>query len=187
MYNMKLYSTIIMLAMMVAAFGLTACSSDDDNGDEGGGTSQSSSSSFKMVSSKGGVYYIENVKDYSIGENRGNLSENGHIWCYLRASKPDEVHGMTSGYFRIILGGKKSIGDFPKGYDLGELDMNFAVGIGYSYKNKFNYVDGSITVIDNNKKGFTLKFDNYVAEHSSGNGWTMTVNGTLYVENEKYE
>ena len=35
----KLYSTIMMLAMMVAALGLTACGGDDDNNDIGGGIS----------------------------------------------------------------------------------------------------------------------------------------------------
>ena len=30
----KIYSTIMMLAMMVAALGMTACSSDDDNDNE---------------------------------------------------------------------------------------------------------------------------------------------------------
>lgn len=47
---MKQLNSIIMLAMMVAAFGLTACSSDDDdNGDEGGGSSNSSSSYLEVT------------------------------------------------------------------------------------------------------------------------------------------
>ena len=158
-------------------------SGDDDEGVIGGGGS-SPSSTLKMVSSKGGEYYVENGKeDYSIGSNRGNLSERGHIWCYLRASKRDEANNMASGYFRIKLGNKKSISDFPIGYDLGEVNMNFATFSDYSYTNEFNYASGSIKVIANDGKSFTLKFDNYVAKRSSG--WTMTVNGTLYVEEEK--
>lgn len=179
----KLYSTIMMLAMMVAALSFTACGGDDDGGEGGGGSS--SSSTLKMVSSYGGEYYIENGNNaYSIGNNRGNLSENGHIWCYLRASKRDETHGMSGGYFMIELKNRKSISDFPKGYDLGELDMHFATQGDYNRYNKFDYVSGSIKVIANDGKSFTLKFDNYVAGRSSG--WTMTVNGTLYVENEVY-
>jgi hypothetical protein len=179
----KLYFGIMLLAMMVAALSFTACGGDDDEDVSGGGGS-SPSGTLKMVSSKGGEYYVENDKEaYSIGSNRGNLSDRGHIWCYLRASKRDEVHGMTSGYFRITPGNGKSISDFPQGYDLGEVDMNFATQGDYNHNNKFNYASGSIKVIANDGKSFTLRFDNYVAERSSG--WTMTVNGTLYVENEK--
>ena len=174
----KLYSTIMLLAMMVAALSLTACGGDDD--EDGGGSISTSSSTIKMVSSKGGEFVIENREGYSIGENRGNLSERGHIWCFLR----EKDGNSTSGYFRIVLGSVKSINDFPVGLDLGELDMNFATQGDYNHYNKFNYASGSISVIANNGKSFTLKFDNYVAERSSG--WTMTVNGTLYVENEKY-
>ena len=181
----KLYSTIMLLAMMVAALSLTACGGDDEEEGGGGGSIPTSSSTFKMVSSKGGEYYIENIEGYSIGRNMGNLSAyRGEIWCYLRPNKKDEVHGMTSGYFRIVLDNVKSISDFPVGLDLGELDMNFATQGDYNHNNKFNYAYGSISVIANNGKSFTLKFDNYVAERS--NGWTMTVNGTLYVEDEKY-
>jgi len=177
----KLYSTIMLLAMMVTALSLTACGDDDD---ETGGDGSSPTSTLKMVSSKGGEYYIEKGDvNYSIGNNRGNLSKNGHIWCYLRASKSDAANGMTSGYFRIKMENRKSISGFPKGYDLGECDMNFATYSDYSYTNEFDYVSGSIKVIANDGKSFTLKFDDYVAEHDGG--WTMTVNGTLYVEDEE--
>lgn len=183
----KLYSTIMLLAMMVAALGLTACGGDDEDRDGGAGGSinPSSSSTIKMVSSKGGEYYIENIEGHSIGSNMGNLSDRGHIWCFLRASKKDEIHGMTSGYFRIKLGSVKTIADFSVGLDLGEVDMNFATKGDYNHYNEFNYASGSIEVIANDGKSFTLRFDNYVAERSSS-GWTMTVNGTLYVEDEKY-
>lgn len=170
---------LMLIALM--SLSLTACGDDEDNN---GGGGSSHSSTLKMVSSLGGEYYVPSGnEDYSIGGNRGNLSKDGDIWCHLSASKRDEHYGMTGGYFCIILEDNKSISEFPIGYDLGGPDMYFAQG-SYSHYNKFNYVSGSISVIANDGKSFTLRFDNYVAERS--NGWTMTVNGTLYVEDEKY-
>lgn len=174
----KVYSTIIMLTMMVAALSITACSSSsDDEGDDFGGDGTSFSSTLKMVSSNGEEYMLL----YYFDEPQiGNLSERGHIWCRLSCVKGKGA----SGNFRIKLGSVKTIADFPVGLDLGEVDMNYATQGDYNHYNEYKYVSGSIKVIANDGKSFTLKFDNYVAERSSG--LTMTVNGTLYVENEKY-
>ena len=163
----KLYSTMMMLAMMVAALSFTACGGDEDDGI----SNTTSASTLKIVSSKGQIYDLADER----GDNKGKLSHDGDIWCF--------VVGGGLHYFRIILEETKSISDFHVGLDLGELDMHLAQGY-YSHTNKFYYSSGSISVIANDGKGFTLKFDDYVAKRNDG--WTMTVNGTLYVEEEKY-
>ena len=170
----KLYSTIMLLAMMVAALSLSACGGDDEDDDFGVGGS-SSSSTLKMVSSKGEEYHL---LDRYNEHFYGNLSTRGHIWCFM-----ENERGNSIGYFRIKLGSVKTIADFPVGLDLGEVDMNFATQGDYNHYNEFDYASGSIKVIANDGKSFTLRFYNYIAERSSG--WTMTVNGTLYVEDEK--
>ena len=161
-----------MLAMMmVVALSFTSCG-DDDNG--GSGINQTSNK-LKMVSSNGKTY---NLFDRGIN-NSANLSPNGHIWCYMQNDKGNV------GSFRIVLGSVKSISDFPVGYNLGKLNMNYDdVSGDYNHYNQYNYSSGSISVIANDGKSFTLKFDNYVAKHKDGK--TMTVNGTLYVEDEKF-
>ena len=170
----KLYSTIMLFAMMVAALGLTACGGDDEDDDFGVGGS-SSSSTLKMVSSKGEEYHL---LDRYNEHFYGNLSTRGHIWCFM-----ENERGNSIGYFRIKLGSVKTIADFPVGLDLGEVDMNFATQGDYNHYNEFDYASGSIKVIANDGKSYTLRFYDYVAERSSG--WSMTVNGTLYVEDEK--
>ena len=171
------YSILGMLATMIAILSFAACSSSNDDELGGSGGANSTSSTLKMVSSKGEEYML---LDYFGEPQMGNLSERGHIWCKLACVKGSG----SGGNFRIKLGSVKIISDFPVGLDLGEVDMNFATQGDYNHYNEFNYTSGSITVIANDGKSFTLKFDNYVAERSSG--WTMTVNGTLYVEKEKY-
>lgn len=166
----RFYSTILMLAMMVVALSLTACGGDDE--DEGI-SNTTSASTLKIISSYGTVFYLPDVR----ADNRGKLSSKGHIWCHVVGN------GMYS--FCIILEEVKSISDFPVGLDLGELDMHLAQGL-YSRINKYWYKSGSISVIANDGKGFTLKFDNYVAENGYDHSGAMTVNGTLYVEEEKY-
>lgn len=52
----KLYSTIMMLAMMVAALGLTACGGDDEEDDAGGASSSSLVGTWDFVRN---IYYLE--------------------------------------------------------------------------------------------------------------------------------
>lgn len=52
----KLYSTIMMLAMIVAALGLTACGGDNEEDDAGGTSSSSLVGTWDVVRA---VYYLE--------------------------------------------------------------------------------------------------------------------------------
>jgi hypothetical protein len=81
-----------------------------------------------------------------------------------------------------LVNGEKSISDVQNGYDLGKPTINF--GAYPSSDNKYKYVSGTIKVIGNNGKGFTLKFDSYKAERSSSSN--IVINGTMYVEKEEF-
>ena len=67
----KLYSKIMMLAMMIAALSLTACG-DDDEDDGGNGNSSSLVGTWDIVRA---VYYVE-------GEEPEYESGNGAYWVF---------------------------------------------------------------------------------------------------------
>ena len=174
----KLYSTFMMLAMMVAALNLTACGSDDDDGNNDGGGS-GSTTSLTIVKSNGEKYIslgsLEWASEYNVN---GNLTDNASIYCLMTYEK-----GISVSYLYInLVNGEKSVNDFPSGYDLGNPTVNF--GTYKSSENKYKYASGAVKVVSNNGKGFTLKFDSYKAERSSSSN--IVINGTMYVEKEKF-
>lgn len=179
---MKKLSSILMLAMLcIAALCLNACGDDDENGSNGGGGNSGSSSatSLTIVKSSGEKYItlggLEWASEY---DTDGYLTDDGVIWCILTYEK-----GLSVSYLYINLAnGEQSISDFTSGYDLGNPSVNF--GKYKTYENKYKYSSGSVKVVNNNGKGFTLKFDNYKAERSSSSN--IVINGTMYVENEKF-
>lgn len=101
----KLYSTIMMLAMMVAALGLTACGGDDEEDDAGGTISSSLVGTWDVVRS---VYYLD-------GEEY--ISDDSPGYCVFSANKvtyheaDDLYDGITYDY--TFRGNKLTIGDFP--------------------------------------------------------------------------
>lgn len=172
----KLYSTIMMLAMMVAALSFTACGGDDDGGNNNGGGS-GSTTSLTIVKSNGEKYIslgsLEWASEYNVN---GSLTDNASIYCLMTYEK-----GISVSYLYInLVNGEKSVNDFPSGYDLGNPTVNF--GTYKSSENKYKYASGAVKVVSNNGKGFTLKFDNYKAERSSSSN--IVINGTMYVEKE---
>ena len=185
----KLYSMIMMLAMTVAALGLTACGGGDDddgfgggvNGGNGGGSGNggsSSATSLTIVKSSGEKYYSLGGYEWASGYNtNGSLTDESSIFCQLTYEK-----GISISYLYVNLkNGEKSVSDFPSGYDLGTPTVNF--GKSLTSDNRYKYASGSIKVVSNNGKGFTLNFDNYKAERSSSSN--IVINGTMYVEKEK--
>ena len=68
----KLYSTIMLLAMMVAALSLTACGDDDEDEVGGNGNSSSLVGTWDIVQA---VYYVE-------GEEPEYESGNGAYWVF---------------------------------------------------------------------------------------------------------
>ena len=171
----KLYSTIMMLAMMVAALSLTACSSSsDDDGDGGGG----SSSSLVLTTSDGTKYYL--LEDNGDNDWMGHLTDRSPqtIWCFMEKKNPRNIV-----YLHVYLeDGGMTMSDFTKGYDLGHPTINFGQSI--TVTNEFYYVSGSIKVKSSGSSKFVLEFNNYVAEKANGN--TITINGTLDVQDGDY-
>lgn len=159
---------------MVVAFGFFACGSDDDEDEN---SSENTSSSLTVVTSIGEKYILLTEKE-GYEDNIGNLTDRGTIWCFLRME-----HTSNTVYLHIYLDKKSmTIKDFPQGYDLGQPTLNF--GTSRTYTNEYDYLSGSIKVIQNNGDSFVLEFKNYSAQRESGK--SITINGTLKVVNEEF-
>lgn len=103
----KLYSTIMMLAMMVAALGLTACGGDDEEDDAGGTSSSSLVGTWDIVQS---VYYLEGQEP--IINDDGN---NGAYYVFtanklIYHETGDPYDGKSLDY--TYKGNKLDVGDF---------------------------------------------------------------------------
>lgn len=170
----KYHSMMAMLALMVAAFGFVACGSDDDEYENG---SEKTSSSLTVITSSGDKYILLTEKD-GYEDNIGNLTNSGTIWCFLR-----KENTSNTVYLHIYLDKEgMTIKDFPNGHDLGQPTLNF--GLLRTYTNEYDYLSGSIMVIQNNDNSFVLDFKNYSAQNESGK--RITINGKLKVVNEVY-
>lgn len=169
----KIYSTLTMLAMMVAALCFTACGGDDDGDDiDIGGKSYT----LTVTTSGGDVFNnFPKIDGMDWLGHLTNESDKTNIWCML---------SVSARYLNIYLEQNDlQVGDFYVGYDLGTPDLNF--GITRAYDNTYRYESGSISVIKNDGSHFILKFDDYFARNVKSASRTIIVNGTLEVEKER--
>ena len=173
----KLYSTIMMLAMMIALSSSTCSGSSDDEDDYGGGAN--GNSSLTLTTAEGTKYVLLSYHQAFVSEGdniNGNLADDASIYWYMTPQ-----NSWSPRYVYILLSKKMSISDFPNGYDLGEPKICF--GMVRSRDNEYKYSSGSIKVLNNDGKSFTLEFNDYTASKSSGA--SITLNGTLYVEKQR--
>ena len=169
----KLYSTIMMLAMMVAAFSLTACGGDDDDETGGGG----SASSFS-ITYDGENNYVEDVEWLNPHYGNGGYNK-GNYFCL-------ESYPLGNGQIHIIFPYSQYGMNVPPSYfqvgynDFGEdaTDIEYITTSmsGWHGEN----VSGSAKVVKNSGSSITLQFSNYKFEVSrSGNTHEFILNGTL--------
>lgn len=176
----KLYSTIILLAMMVTALSLTACGGSDDENDDIGGGGSSSSSTFTIIYDDGGEQVFTHDSDIaiqSLGAEFGN---------WERGDSPrGSCFGMmigTKGYFYIIFPRQKYGEDlapsyFSVGYsDFGAdaTDIERVLGGSGWYG---ECMSGSAKVTKNDGKYITINFNDYKYSVTSG----INSNRTAYV------
>lgn len=136
----KLYSTIMLLAMMVAALSFTACGDDDEDEIEGGG---SSSTIFSITidgeKSEYDKHYLDNMN------LTGRWEEN------------EILIGTYKGDFRLLFPSEITFSSFTVGYDSFEDDaVKFNLGL-----RSCTYASGSATVIANDGKNMRIRFNNY--------------------------
>lgn len=157
----KLYSGIMLLAMMVAALSLTACGGDDE---DDGGSGSPSSSTFTIIYDDGGEQVFTHDSDIaiqSLGAEFGNLERHDSP----RGSYFDMIIG-TKGNFYIIFPRQKYGEDlapsyFSVGYsDFGAdaTDIERVIGGSGWYG---EHISGSAKVTKNDGKYITIDFNNY--------------------------
>ena len=175
----KLYSTIMLLAMMVAALSLTACGGDDDeeNGGDGGG---SANSTFTIIYDDGGEQVFTHDSDIAIQSLCANFGNHELI-----NSKGSYFYMMigTKGDFYIIFPRKKygenlapsyfSVGYSDFGADATDIERVSASGSGWYGE----HISGSAKVTKNDGKYITINFNNYKYSVTSG----ININRTVYV------
>ena len=164
----KLYSTIMMLAMMVAALSFTACGGDDGGDGNGGGINsnqvydvlQINGESYACYGFRSPITYSSHWdKTMHSGEILlpcGNLSDaqNGkHNYSYLYA---------------IYLEGNQNL-------SIGSKFENYSPKIENNMFNRFDYISGSGTVIDKSDRYITVKFDNLTFKNYTLNGTVQLV------------
>ena len=163
----KLYSTIMMLATIVAALSFTACGgSDDEDVNIDNIISGDNSSNYSYTITKDG----EVTKYPNKYLDKGRWNENKH-WLFLS-------HTLTNELFWIYPY-SVSYTDFVKGYDI----MKEAKYVDYVYPSqlntyKYKHISGSATVIDNSNKIITIQFSNLKLVYNSGKSeHTIIVDG----------
>lgn len=168
----KVYSTILVLATMVAALCLTACggSDDSDDGIDGGSNNQSgtpSSTQFTIArktfngSELKHEYFYEpdkwylNEARYEAKDYKSNLDRRFFIW--YKQGTIDIIYRFTQyGVAYPATEFKKGFNDF--GYE--SVDINYSP----SYSNdtwESKPFSGSAAVVENNGDYITLEFNNY--------------------------
>ena len=164
----KVYSTIMMLAMMVVALSFTACgsSSDDDEIDGGGG-----SNAMFTITVDGNPH--EYNSEYLEWMSLMGTWESYNSATFLKIDVPS-LHDE----FRFYYPSNTNPSSFFKvGYDSFENDAT-EICIYGSSKYKCAYASGSAKVTKNDGKNLTVRFSKYTFTWNNG-GREIMFDGTL--------
>ena len=148
----KLHSIMMLLALMVAAFSFTACSDDDDN--DNGLEGDTSSSSFTVTYNETKEVY-DGYNLLTLGPSCNIEDDEIDFFFYRRNGMyfhwvfPFQTYGdIDASYFHV------GFNDFIDMYlyDIGNASIDNA-------KHSCDYVSGKASVIANDGKNITVKFE----------------------------
>ena len=179
----KLYSTIMLLAMMVAALSLTACGGDDGEDDGGNDSGGSYSSTFTIIYDDGGEQVFTHDSDIailSLCAEFGNLerhdSPRGSYFYMMIGTKGDfYIIFPRQKYSEDLAPSFFSVGYSDFGADATDIERVSASGSGWYG----DYISGSAKVIKNDGKYITIDFNNYKYSVTSGINSSRTAYVTL--------
>lgn len=169
----KLYSTILVLATMVAALSLTACGGDDEDDDFG---DVDAPSSYEFA-----ITYDGETKEY----------EAGYLEAYSLAAvwNSDSHHfylGLLKPYGNVIIKFPSSVeaSDFKSGNKFVGYEFQWTSYAGGIWAFDGDYIDGSATVKSNDGKTIVVRFSNFSFYLSSSDSEVkrtheMTIDGTI--------
>ena len=169
----KLYSTIMMLAMMVAALSLTACGGDDD---ENGGSNLKQD--YDILQVNGVDYACYGYRcDITYSSTWNKTKNSGEI--LLPCGKLSDAKKGEYDYdymYGIKLEGSK---DLKKGSKLEDYSLRFDSS--EDYYHNYYYTSGSATVADIRSDEYvTIKFDSFMVSNKDGDSYVL--NGTVQLD-----
>ena len=172
----KIHSTIMMLAMMVAALSFTACSSDDDeDGGGGGGDSK------KTLIIDGQAYYAGCVKDF-IG---GSVVQSGS-GMRLHISAIENPHSVYKGYKISLHISPTKVSELRVGQVFNFVDktsINFGDFWAQAATTWWWYgTDGEMLIKDIKETELTVQFKNFAIKRQE-TGTEHTIEGTAILQN----
>lgn len=169
----KLYSTIMMLAMMVAALSLTACGGDDEE-ENGINIKQD----YDILQVNGVDYACYGYRcDITYSSTWNKTKNSGEI--LLPCGKLSDAKKGEYDYdymYGIKLEGSK---DLKKGSKLEDYSLRFDSS--EDYYHNYYYTSGSATVADIRSDEYvTIKFDSFMVSNKDGDSYVL--NGTVQLD-----
>ena len=169
----KVYSTILVLATMVAALSLTACGGDDKD-DDFGGVDDPSSYEFTIT-------YDGKTREYEAGYQE--VYSEGAFWD---KDKHYFYLGLQIPFGNVIIKFPSSVvaSDFKSGNKFVGYEFQWTSYAGGIWAFDGNYIDGSATVKSNDGKTIVVRFSNFSFYLSSSDSEVkqtheMTIDGTI--------
>ena len=164
----KFFSTLMLLAMMVAALSLTACGGSDD--DEGIGGDDTSDYAFTITYdgelNKYGTAYFKAYSEAAVWHN----------------SRHEFFLGITQPYGQIFWQFPPTVdsSSFSVGYDNFDCSILWESFNGGVYGHDGQYTSGSATVVSNDGKYIGVRFSKYTFSfNTETKSHTMEINGTI--------
>ena len=170
----KIYSTLAMLAIIVATLSFVACSSDDDDSDE-------TSTGKKTLTIDGESYYCG--RSSSVEQTKGS-------GMYLTVHAAENPRSEFSGKNLVVHISPSKVSELNVG-DVFDYD-NISVR---NYNNvttieinaySWNAIDGKIQIKDIKEKELTIQIDNLVVKHRQTDV-EHTISGTATLHNSLYD
>ena len=167
----KLYSTIMLLAMMVTALGLTACGGGDD--DDELFDNDFYPKGKKTITINGKSYY----------SNNSSISQTNGYGMYITVYITEDALDFNGILFRFVLPPSKvseiNVGDVFSYEEVSIRNFDHATVI--SIDPSWDAIDGSITIKKITENTLTISLNNLVI--ASEKGAKYTINGTAVLTN----
>ena len=169
----KLYSTIMMHAMMVAALGLTACGSDDDEEDE-----INLKQDYDILQVNGVDYACYGYRcDITYSSTWNKTKNSGEL--LLPCGKLSDAKKGEYDYdymYGIKIEGSKEL---KNGSKLEDYSLQFDSS--EDYYHKYYYTSGTATVVGiRSDEYITVKFDSFIVSNKDGGSYVL--NGTVQLD-----
>ena len=173
----KIYSTIMLLTMMVAALGFTACGGDDDDDINGGGNSSKGEMTLTI---DGESYYATNC---SAEQTRGR-----GMYLNIRASTSSQF--STKGKELVVHISPSRVSELSVGdvFDSGSMSIQMYHNFNEVVINTYTWraIEGNITIKKITNMEMTIQINDLVLKHKEKD-IKRTISGTAVLNSATYD